>query len=83
MVHFYNKLFKWIIFISEASTVCADTNRCARQYQCDISLNITTLISDKNTIKFYISIVSPYHRMNLIDGINASVKLYIKENIVY
>ena len=71
-------MFKSVILVSGMSTVLEDTNGCAKQYRCALSIYLMNVLSSLYGIIMYHAIKEPGHGKNVVDGINATDKLYLK-----
>ena len=61
------------------STIWEETNDCAKQYRCALDIYLTTVLSNSYGIIMDRAINAPVHGNNVVDGINAREKLYLKE----
>ena len=60
------------------STVWEDTDGCAKQYRCDLDIYLMTMLSSSYGIIIDCSINAPCHGNNVVDGLNATDKGYLK-----
>ena len=63
------------------STVWEDAYDCVKQYRCSLAIHLMTVLSSLYGITMYHSINSPVRGKNLVDGLNATVKRYLKEQM--
>ena len=75
----YQKCFESGILVSSMSKLCEDTDGCANQYRCDLAIYLMTVLSSSYGIITYPAINEPGHRNIVVHGLNATVKLYMKE----
>ena len=59
------------------STVREDTNGCAKQYRCTLSVYLMTVLSSSYVIITDRAINAPGHGNNVVDGLNATEKHYL------
>ena len=64
--------------MSGISTVWEYADGCAKQFRCALSTYLMTVLSSPYVIITDISINSPGHGNNVVDGLNAKYKLYLK-----
>ena len=64
--------------MSGMSKVWEDTDGCAKQYMCDLAIYLTTVLSSSYGIITDRTINEPGHGMNVVDGLNATDKRYLK-----
>ena len=64
--------------MSGISTVWEYTNGCAKQYRSDLDIYLMTVLSSSYGIIMDRAINAPGHGKNVVDGINAKDKLYLK-----
>ena len=64
--------------MSVMSTVWEDTDGCAKQYRCALSINLMTLLSSSYGIIMDFTINAIIHGNNVVDGLNATNKHYLK-----
>ena len=67
--------------MSGMSTLWEDTHGCSKQYRCALSVYLITLLSSPYDIIFYSALNAPVHGNNFVDGINATNRNYLKEQI--
>ena len=60
------------------SIVWEGTNGCAKQYMCDLDIYLINLLSSSYGIIIYRAIDAPSHGNNVVDGLNATYKRYLK-----
>ena len=60
------------------STVWEYTDGCDKQYMCDLYIYLTILSSYSYGIIMHCAINSPGNGKNVVDGINATYKVYLK-----
>ena len=60
------------------SKVWEDTTGCAKKYRCDLSIHLITVLSSSYGITMYRAINTPGHGNNVVDGMNATDKRYLK-----
>ena len=81
MVHLLNTYLESGILVSSMSTFWEDTNACANQYRCALDIYSTTVLSSSYGIIMDREINAPGHGNNVADGINATDKIYLKEEM--
>ena len=64
--------------MSGMSTIWEDTDCCAKQYICALAIYLMTVLSYLYGITMYRTINAPGHGKNIVDGLNATDKLYLK-----
>ena len=64
------------------SIVWEDTYGCAKQYICALTIYLITVLSYSYGIIIYRKINSPGHGNNVVDGLNAMDKRYLKGGVV-
>ena len=64
--------------MSVISTVWEDTNGCAKQYRCALAIYVMNVLSYSYGIIIYHAINAPGHEKNVVDGLNAMDKQYLK-----
>ena len=67
------------IFVSGMSTVLEDTNGCSKKCRCDLAISLMSVISSLYGIIIDLAINTPGHGKNVVYGINAMDKRYLKE----
>ena len=77
MFHLLKKIDS-VILVSGMSKVWEDTNRCAKQYMCDLAIYVMTMLSYSYDITIDCVINSPVHGKNAVGGINETEKTYLK-----
>ena len=77
MVHLFFK--ESVILVSGMSVVWEDTAGCAKQYVCALSKYLITLLSCSYGIIVDRAINAPGHRNNVVDGLNATYRGYLKD----
>ena len=60
------------------STVWEDTNGCAKEYSFDLAICLVTVLSSSYGIIMDRGINSPHRGNNVVDGLNATDKRYLK-----
>ena len=65
--------------ISEGSTLYCNTDGASKQYRCANALCYLSLLSTKYNIKIERAIGAPGHGKDLVDGLNAVDKHYLKK----
>ena len=63
------------------STVWEDTYGYAKQYRCALAIYLITVLSSSYDIITDCAINEPGHRNNVVDGLNAIEKRYLKEKM--
>ena len=63
------------------STVWEDTDGCDKQYRFDLDIYLMTVLSPSYGIKMDRAINAPGHGNNVVDGINATEKRYLDEQM--
>ena len=76
MIHFLKK--KSGLLVSSMSTVWLETNGCAKQYMLYLATYLMTVISSLYGIIMYGEILAYVNGNNVVDVINATVKLFLK-----
>ena len=56
------------------STLLEDTDYCVKQYRCDLSIYLMTVLSTSYATIMYLEINSPSNGNIVFDGLNAIVK---------
>ncbi len=56
-----------------------NTDGCAKQYRCATALHLLSMLSAKYNITIGRAVAAPGHGKDLIDGLNAVDKMYLKE----
>ena len=74
----YLKMFESGILVSGMSTVCEDTDGCAKQYRRALDIYLMTMLSYSYGIRMDSAINTPGHGKNVVDGINTNDKHYLK-----
>ena len=64
--------------MSGISTVWEYTDGCANQYRCTLAIYLMTMLSYSYGIIMNRAINSPGHEDNVVDGLNATDKCYLK-----
>ena len=59
-------------------TVREDTDGCAKQYMWDLAICLKTVLSTSYGIIMDRAINTPGHGKNVVDGLNATEKRYLK-----
>ena len=67
--------------MSGISTLREDTDGCAKQYRCDLASYLTNVLSSSYGIIMDCAINAPDHGNNVVYGINATDKRYLKEKM--
>ena len=62
-------------------TVWENTNGCAKQYMCALDIYLMTVLSSSYVIIMDLAINAPGNRNNVVDGLNATDKHFLKEQI--
>ena len=60
------------------STVWEDTDGCVKQYRCALDIYLITVLSSSYGIITDLTINAPGHGNNVVDGLNATEKRYLK-----
>ena len=60
------------------SKVREDTDGCAKQYMCALAIYLMTVLSSSYGIIMDREINAPGHGKNVVNGLNATDKLYLK-----
>ena len=66
------------ILVSGISIVWEDTNICSKEYRCDLDIFIMNVLSSSYGIITDRAINPPGHGKNVVDGLNATYKRYLK-----
>ena len=61
------------------STVWEDNYGCVKQYMCALAVHLMTVLSSSYVIIMDLAINAPGHENNVVDGLNATDKRYLKE----
>ena len=69
------------ILLSGMSKVLEDTDGCAKKFRCALAIYLMTVLSYSYGIITDHVINSPGHGNNFVDGINATEKCYLKEEM--
>ena len=77
----YLKIIESGIFMSGMPTVCEDTDGCAKQYMCALGIYLMTVLSSSYVIIIYREINVPGHWESVVDGLNATYKCYLMEEM--
>ena len=64
--------------MSGMSTVWEYTNGCAKQYMCALAIYLITVLSSSYGVIMDHAINAPGHGNNVVDGLNATDKHYLK-----
>ena len=72
------KRFESGILVSGMSTIWEDKEGCAKQYMCALDKYLITVLSSSYVIIMDRTINSPGHGKNVVDGINAMDRSYLK-----
>ena len=64
--------------MSGMSTVWEDTDGCAKKYRCALTIYLMTLLSSSYGIIMDHAMNPPGHGNNVVDGLNATDKNYLK-----
>ena len=75
----YYKNFESWILVSSMSTVWDDIDGFSKQYRCALTIYLMTVLSSSYDIIIHHAINAPVHENNLVYGINATDKYYLKE----
>ena len=67
------------LFVYGMSTVWEDTYGCSNQYLCSLTIYLMTVVSYLCGIIVYNEINKPVRVNNIVDGLNTTDKLYLKE----
>ena len=78
MFHLLKIFLESGILVSGISKLWEDTDGYANQYRCDLGIYLITVLSSSYGIIMYREINAPDHGNNVVDGINATDKLYLK-----
>jgi hypothetical protein len=65
--------------LRESGYVFVNTDGCAKQCRCATSLHLLSMLSIKHNITINRAVAAPGHEKDLIDGLNAVGKMYLKE----
>ena len=65
--------------LKERGYMFDNTDGCAKQYRCATALHLLTMLSVKHNITIDRAVAAPGHGKDLIDGLNAVDKMYLKE----
>ena len=78
MVHLFEKKLESGRLVSGMSTVWEDTDGCANKYRCALTIYLMTVLSSSYGIIMYHAMNPPGHGKNVVDGLNATDKHYLK-----
>ena len=67
--------------VSGMSTIWEDTDVCTKQYMCALAIYLMTVLSYSYGIIMDHAINAPGHGNNVVDGLNAMDKIYLKGEI--
>ena len=67
--------------MSGVSTVWEDTNGCAKQYMCALAIYLMTVLSSSYGIIMDREINATGHVNNFFDGLNATEKRFLREQM--
>ena len=81
MVHILKIFLESGKLVSGVLTVWEDTYRCADKYRCDLDIYVMTVLSSSYIIIMDCAINEPGHWKNIVDGLNATEKRYLKEEM--
>ena len=79
MFHILKQFFELGILVYGMSTVWEDNNGCVKQYRCDLDIYLITVLSYSYGIIMNRTINSLVHVNNVVNGINATDKRYLKK----
>jgi hypothetical protein len=65
--------------LKEGGYMFDNTDGCAKQYRCATALHLLSMLSVKHNITIDRAVAAPGHGKDLIDGLNAVDKMYLKE----
>ena len=74
----YLKIFESEILVSGMSTVWEDSYGCAKQYGCDLTIYLMTMLSFSYGIITDHEINAPGYGNNVVDVLNETYKRYLK-----
>ena len=74
-------LLESVILVSDMSTVWEDTDACANQYMYALDVDLMTVLSYSYGVIMDCVINEPGHVNNVADGLNATDKHHLKENM--
>ena len=75
----YSKKVESVILVSGMSIVWEDTDGCANQYRFYLFIYLMTVLLSSYAIIMDHEINAPYHVNNVVDGLNANDKHYLKK----
>ena len=78
MVHLFEKKLESGRLVSGMSTVWEDTDGCAKKYRCALTIYLMTVLSSSYGIIMDHAMNPPGHGKNVVDGLNATDKHYLK-----
>ena len=78
MVHLFEKKVESGRLVSGMSTVWEDTDGCAKKYRCALTIYLMTVLSSSYGIIMDHAMNPPGHGKNVVDGLNATDKHYLK-----
>ena len=61
------------------STIMEETDGCAKQYRCASAINLLSMLSMKYNIVIDRAVGAPGHGKDVVDGLNAVDKRYLKQ----
>ena len=71
-------LKKGQIFL-DGRTMFENTDGCANQYDCATAIHLLSMLATEINITINRAVDAPGHRQNLVDGMNACDKQYLKQ----
>ena len=81
MFHLLKIFLESGILVSGMSPVWEDTDGCAKQYRCALSKYLMTMLSSSYAVIMDCAINAPSHGNNVICGLNANEKRYLKGGV--
>ena len=75
---FFKKLLESGILEYGMSTVWEGTDGCSKQYRCDLAIYLMNVLSSSCGIILDRAMNAPVHGKNIVDGLYATDKLYLK-----
>ena len=78
MVHLLETFLELGRLVFGMSTVWEDTHGCVKKYMCPLDIYLVTVLLSSYDIIMGRTINAPGHVNNVVDGLNATEKCYLK-----
>lgn len=69
--------------IRKGTILFDNTDGCAKQYRCWVAVYLLTLLAVSQSIMIDRAIKAPGHGKDIVDGLNATDKSYLKESMIH